>query len=95
MKRYPIILIIVIIFIFSYACSEPCLDLANRICDCEPTAKRRSLCKNTFVKNNPVSISEEDEKRCDKLLETCNCEALKEKNYSACGLSKSPIEEGE
>ncbi|MCX7943957.1 MAG: hypothetical protein N2746_05550 [Deltaproteobacteria bacterium] len=85
--------LIFVILVFILNCSEPCLDLANRICDCEPTANRRNTCKNTFVRNNPVSISEGDEKRCEELLKTCNCEALKKGEYSACGLSRSPLAE--
>ncbi len=89
MKRY----LLLIAIILTCACSEPCLDLANRICDCEPTANRRNTCKNTFVRNNPVSISEDDEKRCEKLLRTCSCDALEKGDYQACGLSKAPVSE--
>ncbi|MCX7959525.1 MAG: hypothetical protein N3B13_10810 [Deltaproteobacteria bacterium] len=91
MRNYLYLTIILITLI--YACSEPCLDLANRICDCEPTANRRNTCKNTFVRNNPVSISEDDEKRCEELLKTCSCDSLKKGDYQACGLSKPAVSE--
>ncbi len=87
MKR----LIIIMSLCLMFSCSEPCLDLANRICDCEPTASRRDLCKNTFVRNNPVSISDDDEKRCEDLLKSCSCSSLDAGNFAACGLSKPVI----
>jgi len=86
MKRFFIILILSVL----YSCSEPCLDLANRICDCEPTLNRRNTCKRIFVTNNPVSISGNDENRCEELLKTCNCSTLDAGNLSACGLAKYP-----
>ncbi|MGB9600200.1 MAG: hypothetical protein ACP5QK_05475 [Myxococcota bacterium] len=76
------------ILISLWSCSEPCLDLANRICNCEPTANRRNTCKNIYVKNNPVSISDDDEKRCEELLKSCDCATLDAGNFSACGLSR-------
>ncbi len=88
MKKYLLLILIISI----YSCSEPCLDLANKICDCEPTADRRNTCKSIFIKNNPISISDDEQNRCESLLKTCSCSQLDAGNYSACGLSKSPSE---
>jgi hypothetical protein len=83
-------ILILLILLFLYSCSEPCLDLANRICDCEPTLDRRNTCKRIFVTNNPVSISDNEQNRCEELLKTCNCSALDAGNLAACGLAKYP-----
>ena len=72
------------------ACTEPCDELAGRICNCENTADRRSACKQTFISGNPVSISGKRQDACDKYLDTCSCEALDAGNFAACGLSHEP-----
>jgi hypothetical protein len=69
------------------SCTEPCDDLAGRICGCEPTKDTESLCKRTYVAGNPVNITSKQQDQCDQLLSTCTCAALAGGDYAACGLA--------
>ena len=55
-------------------CGSPCQDLGDRICDCQPSGTLRDNCK-AGVKNQISSgaeqPTEEDQARCQALLETC------------------------
>jgi len=69
--RLPLV-VAVALAIFQAGCSNPCRDLGDRICDCQPEGQVRTACKND-VKNrinvaNPTS-SQEDV--CTAKLDTC------------------------
>jgi hypothetical protein len=71
------------------ACSTPCDDLANQICNCQPTADKRANCRRIFLAGNPVNISSERQNVCDQALQTCNCDELDAGNFAACGLANT------
>jgi hypothetical protein len=70
-------------------CGSACKDLANRICDCQPTRAKQDQCKKAVdASSKNFSPSDEEESRCDKLLKQCTCELIRSGNYHAqCGLS--------
>jgi len=67
-------------------CGNPCDDLANRICNCNPNDASVTACKNR-VSADTRSPTSADNTTCSKLLDTCTCSALACGNYAACGLA--------
>ena len=68
------------------ACDGPCTNLAEMICACEPneTLERACLLNVDRSTRDPV---EEDEARCEELMQTCTCAALERNDFAACGLT--------
>ena len=68
-------------------CTDPCVTLAERICNCEPTAADRRSCVNNRITNQQgnVVISDADRSVCTAALDTCTCAALDVNDLSACG----------
>lgn len=95
MLRYPLpmarlVLGIGVVWGLSLAgCTDPCVALAERICNCEPTAGDRTSCRTLRVTNQQgsVVISDADRSVCTAALDTCTCAALDVNNLSACGYS--------
>ena len=72
------------------ACGSACEDLANKICDCQPTRTKEDSCKisiSSAVENYDISSGQDD--ACQKILDSggCTCEALKAGDLAACGLA--------
>lgn len=70
-------------------CQDPCVTLAERICNCEPSSAERQSCRRTRIVNQQsnVAIEEADRELCQAKLETCTCVALDENNLEACGFT--------
>jgi hypothetical protein len=68
-------------------CQDPCVQLANRICNCEPTPSDRRACQQERITNQQSKIELDDADRtvCQAKLETCTCDALDENDLEACG----------
>lgn len=68
-------------------CTDPCVVLAERICNCESTASGRRSCIADRITNQQgrVETSEADQAFCTDKLETCDCQAIDENNLEACG----------
>ncbi len=73
-------------------CGSACKDLANRICDCQPTRAKQEQCKRAIdASSKNFDPSDEEEDRCDKLLKQCTCDLIRTGDYHAqCGLSNQP-----
>jgi|DewCreStandDraft_4_1066084.scaffolds.fasta_scaffold00303_29 hypothetical protein len=75
---------------FGSGCGSPCKDLADKICDCMPTRLSQERCHtNVNAADSNTSISEEEEDRCQAILDSgrCTCEAIQAGDVSACGLA--------
>lgn len=71
-------------------CGSPCKDLADKICDCQPTRLRQDRCHtNVDAADRNTSLSGEEDDRCQAILDsgTCTCEAVQAADYAACGLA--------
>jgi hypothetical protein len=71
-------------------CGSACQDLANQVCDCQPTRSKQERCERSIdsaFRNDEPSSGEDD--RCQEILDsgTCTCEALAAGNLAACGLA--------
>ncbi len=79
------------------ACTDPCQELGDRICQCPPAGVTTDTCK-TQVKNAVGSPTSDQDSKCSALLDTCNapdgvdfCEWITtEAGKEACGLAYSP-----
>jgi hypothetical protein len=74
-------------------CGSACEDLANKVCNCQPTRAKKDRCKlNVDAAVRNFDLSDEEEDRCEKILDSgrCTCEALAAGEHSACGLSSDP-----
>jgi hypothetical protein len=68
---------------------DPCLDLSNRICDCQPTPGDQQRCRIARdEQRNQRDVSDDDKEKCAAALETCTCDALDEYEVEACGLTR-------
>jgi hypothetical protein len=68
-------------------CQDPCIELAQRICNCEPTVLNRRQCVTDRItgQQGNVDISDTDRELCVAKLETCSCAALDQNDLDACG----------
>lgn len=71
-------------------CSTPCEELAAEICRCEPTLGRRDACERRAAEQRSRRPpTDADEKRCERLLDTCNCRTIDTpEGKRACGLAE-------
>jgi hypothetical protein len=71
------------------SCTDPCVALAERICNCEPTFASRRACIQDRVTSQQgrVVISDADREVCSAALDTCTCAALDENDLGACGFT--------
>ena len=72
------------------ACSTPCEELAAEICACEPSRAERDQCERRASRQADVTQpTEADQRRCERLLETCDCHVLDTAaGKRACGLAE-------
>ena len=72
------------------ACSTQCEELAVEICACEPTRSARDACERRAQQQSDADEpSERDQNRCERLLDTCDCNTLDTAaGKRACGLAE-------
>lgn len=70
-------------------CDDSCVDLSQQICRCESTQTGQAACLQRLdgrVASRTPTANELEQ--CNELLDTCNCDALANGDYQACGLSE-------
>lgn len=77
------------------ACTDPCIELGEKICECEsvsPTSYDADQCKLRLNKEaSIIELSDDDQATCERLLDGCSCEALETaQGKQACGLAVEP-----
>ena len=77
------------------ACQDPCVVLAERICNCEPTPQDRRSCRAERITNrqSEVQIDDEDRAFCEAQLDTCDCADIDEDRLDQCGFVVAPESE--
>jgi hypothetical protein len=68
-------------------CADPCVQLAERICGCEPTDVERRACRADRItgQSGRVETDEAEAAFCAEKLETCDCRAIDENDLEKCG----------
>jgi len=79
-------------------CQDPCVTLAERICNCEATANERRACIADRITNQQgsVDVSEQDRAFCQAILDdgSCTCAALDQNDLTACGFANGDSADG-
>lgn len=72
-------------------CKNPCLKLAEKICECQTTTTLRDACKqNASAEQSRVTITPEDEQVCEDLYDGCDCHDLDTaEGKQRCGMARS------
>ncbi len=78
---------IVLFMAHAAACGDACHHLAVHICQCGRTQIEQASCIQRVNTDTSAQVTAADNKVCEQLLDTCNCQALSEGNLLACGLS--------
>jgi hypothetical protein len=91
MVRVVVVVIAGLVAALGSGCQDPCVTLAERICNCEKTADERRACITDRVSNqqSSVEVSDADRAFCQAILDdgTCTCAALDENDLAACGFA--------
>jgi hypothetical protein len=89
MKRFKVIAATLGLLLFA-GCASPCVKLAQKICECQPTQNDRDTCNsNVSARADQVEISETDQQTCDALIDTCACHEINTpEGKRACGLAR-------
>ena len=76
-------------------CPDPCVVLAERICNCEATAGERRACIADRVTNqqSAITVDEADREFCSSKLDGCSCQALDNNDFAACGFANEATAE--
>ena len=71
---------------------DPCVQLTNSICDCEPTANRKLACRQEReLQRSQRDESLADTEMCAAALETCTCASIENNDWAACGMTRDNI----
>ncbi len=93
-RLYPLLLCL--FALAGVACEDPCAELSNQVCACEPTESRQQTCMTEVEADadaDPPTDAEQD--KCEAILaaESCNCDNLAQGNLAACGLAEQRSEQ--
>jgi hypothetical protein len=74
----------------SAGCTDPCVALAQRICECEPSPALRQACETERIQplQEQLEPTAEEQQRCLEALDTCTCEALAENRVEQCAFTR-------
>ena len=71
---------------------DPCVQLTNSICDCEPTANGKLACRQEReLQRSQREESLADTEMCAAALETCTCAAIDDNDWAACGMTRDTV----
>jgi hypothetical protein len=77
MRRFALILALASSPAFLAGCKNPCRQLAEKLCDCEPnTSARESCLRDASSRDSKYSPTDEEQATCDGLIAHCRCEDL-------------------
>ncbi len=94
-KHLPIFVLLLALAAMSFGCDSACRELANKICDCQPTRAKVVRCETTIeTADRNIDPSDGEEDRCQEILDSgaCTCEALNSGDLAACGLSEDAMD---
>ncbi|MGC4118156.1 MAG: hypothetical protein QM765_27115 [Myxococcales bacterium] len=98
MKRLSAVVAACVCLLSLGGCKNKCLELAQRICECEATSTLRDNCnQRASDQGNKVTVSPQDEENCAKLIDgdpanrECDCHALDTTEGKLnCGMARQP-----
>ena len=73
------------------ACTAPCDQLADNVCNCLSDISLRTACKQQVsAEDSTIKFTSADQKFCSAKLSTCTCDRLNNGDRDACGLTREP-----
>ena len=71
-------------------CTSPCVQLAEKICGCQPTQRDRSACNSQqSSRSDQVNPTAAEEQACAELIDKCDCHLLDTPQGKIdCGLAR-------
>ena len=74
----------------SAGCNSPCTQLADNICNCQPTQNDRNSCNSQeSTRSDQVNPTSDQQATCSALLDKCDCNTLDTpEGKRACGLAR-------
>jgi len=71
-------------------CSNPCIKLAEKICECQTNTVDREACNQRASNEKAqIDLTRTDEDRCAALVDKCDCHALATpEGKRNCGLAR-------
>lgn len=82
------------IFVLAFgACADPCRQVAELVCACEPDqSQERSCLAEVETARQAHPASESDLQACEQIIESnqCDCDALALGRIESCGLAQTP-----
>ena len=103
MRRLHLALLLPLSVLALAACSSPCRELSERVCECRETRVEREVCRqNASANESRLEPSEDAEALCEQRLDECPdpnagnrvqlCEELESlpERKVACGLTSPP-----
>ncbi len=68
---------------------NPCITLAERICQCEATPSARESCRQQRIEalRNSVEVTPAQWDRCEIALTTCDCNDIDENRVDECAFT--------
>jgi len=92
MKRLLLAATAVLGLLIASGCKNPCLELAQKICDCQSTTSLRDACNQQASDRNSLeTVTPEDEETCTALMDKCDCHALDTAEGKLnCGIARDP-----
>lgn len=83
--------LVILIALSLAACTAPCDQLADTICNCLSDISLRAACKQQVsAEDATVKFTSSDQKFCSAKLNTCTCDRLNNGDREACGLTREP-----
>ena len=80
----------------SGASCDPCVQLSNLVCDCEPTANVQIACRQEReLQRSQRNEEDADPEICAAALETCSCAAMENNDWEACGMTRDFVPDPE
>lgn len=74
-------------------CQDPCVALAERICNCEADLSERQGCRQERIQAQQAKTpTAEEQEVCTAALDLCTCEALRQNRFDLCGYTRDTLE---
>jgi len=81
--------VVVVVFCMGSSCLDPCKQLADKICCCQPAAAERQACtRQATIQEGQRTPSNPQRLACNRYLTSCECRALQAGHLESCGLSR-------
>ncbi|MFN7131666.1 MAG: hypothetical protein ACK4N5_06260 [Myxococcales bacterium] len=92
MRPLALLVSLLLLVSLSTGCKSPCVQLAEKVCECLPRGTERDQCNRQAADQaRLVQLTPEQEEQCEALLDRCDCTQLNTiEGKQACGWAREP-----